>query len=205
MNREKEQTPDISDGNEFREIYKQAVENYTIEKEVIDWAKDNSDAGWGYDYDNSYTEILVPMPDQLIIQNGELTGFRVSGRETHILEINGCRKALEGYSSDSWGDERRWNLIVEEEPNPPRFISVCMKMEDADMIESQEYPLHLFLKKKVAVRAHEDTRGFLTEFGTVTFELTDRGMENPLEALEKTNEYMKTSSAVLEKRMRKVE
>ena len=169
------------------EVYLYAIRHYTIEDDVIDWADDDTDWGMGYDYDNSYKVIRAPLPDELVVQDGVLTGFSAGGKAGHFLSENGEHEASEIHSTHRYGHGHNWHLIIDEVPYYPHYFSVILSDDEKKSLkesltdESAEF--HKYVKQIVSGISIEDKRGYESENARYKFEFSDYAMENLVESV----------------------
>ena len=105
---------------EIEEIYAFARQKYVIDYDLDDWADDDTDAGLGYDYNNSYRVLREPFRRELVISDGAIYGFKV--HTDHVLVPGEKDSARTGYIRKRYGDMQTWELVEEESPKPADHI-----------------------------------------------------------------------------------
>ncbi len=155
---------------------------YSVDYYISDWADDDSDAGWGYCYDNSYGLYREPCRDELIIENGEIWGlcFRKSYYDTVCISLDdaGAELYSNGHNTRRYGDSTRWTLIKEVPYLKAKYIYVIIEEKDGKRaFVASDFPLGIVKAcvKKIGI---EDTRGHYDGRARLWLELTDEAAEN---------------------------
>lgn len=97
------------DAVDFEAIYAYARQKYAIDYDLSDWADDDTDSGWGYDYFNSYEVLREPERDELVVRDGRLYGFQVA--KGKMLVPGEVERAYEGSITKRYGDQQVWRLL----------------------------------------------------------------------------------------------
>ena len=160
------------------EIYAYVRQKYIIEYDYTDWADDDTDSGWGYDYDNSFSILYEPKRRELVIRDGALYGFRV--HENKILVPGETTLAMEGSIRKRYGDQRSWTLIEEEHPAPADHVFLPrVESPDKDYeFSPADFPAGLVedVVEKINV---QDTRGHFDGRVRLTLKLTPEAVADP--------------------------
>ena len=119
---------------ELEEMYGEVRQKYTIDYWRADSADDDSDAGRGCCYSNTYHILREPLRQEMVLEDGKLAGFYIGyAGGTHLerdqytkkffLElVNGAEK-LEDYNhSRYYNNFRSWKLVIEETPAPKDYV-----------------------------------------------------------------------------------
>ena len=171
---------------DLESLYQSVRKQYTIEYHLTDWADDDSDAGRGYCYDNSYSFCREPYREEMIIENGELVGFYVGPVKQELN--NGQLLPLKqdasvymgGTHSSRYDSSQSWKLQIEETPAPSGYVYlVYVPHED----KSKEFlPVDFSEELVEAVKGQcfiEDSRGHFDGASRFTLKLTAKAVQDP--------------------------
>ena len=171
---------------ELEALYRTVREKYTIEYRSVDWSDDDSDAGRGYCYDNSYSFCREPYREEMIIENGELVGFYVgsSKREPnkdHILPLKQDAAVYSGHSSSSrYAFYQSWVLKIEENPTPSGYVFLTRVSHEDKHKEFSPADFSEELVEAVTYRCFiEDSRGHFDGASRLKLKLTPAAIQNP--------------------------
>lgn len=171
---------------ELEQLYQQVRQKYTIQYEVFDWADDDSDAGWGYCYDNSYSFSREPQREEMIVQNGQLIGFYVGPirRELSDDQILFLRQDeqvyIRGTCTSRYGSSWNWVLKIEETPAPCEYVFL-MNVEHKDK-DKRFLPTDFSedLVEAVVWQCFiEDNRGHFDDASRFKLKLTPTAIQDP--------------------------
>lgn len=177
-------------------LYQSIRGKYTVEYRSIDWSDDDSDAGRGYCYDNSYSYGREPYREEMIIENDELVGFYVgsSKREPnkdHILPLKQDVAVYSGHSSSSrYAFYQSWVLKIEETPAPAGYVFLTrVSHEDKNKVFSPA-DFSEELVEAVTYRCFiEDSRGHFNGASRLKLKLTPAAIQNPDHVLDFFQKY----------------
>ena len=177
-------------------LYQSVRKQYTIEYHATDWADDDSDAGRGYCYDNSYSFSREPAREEMVIENGALAGFYVGavGRELQNSQIlplkQGASVSTGGSHTSRYGSGQSWVLQIEEAPAHSGYVYlVYVPHED----KNKNFLPADFSEELVEAVAHqcfiEDSRGHFNGASRFTLKLTAAATQDPDRVLAYFKEY----------------
>lgn len=183
---------------EIEAFYAEVRQKYTIRYERIDWADDDTDAGMGYDYDNSYSFFGAPTRHELVLKDGALYGFWVGfnsyypGYSKPEMLIPGEIEEVtrsSGYSS-KYGNSTSWKLITETVPAPCQY---CYLLEYPhqnrdDVITAADFAGD-WVEEVVWRDYIQDHRGHFDNASRLKVKLTAKGIANPDDALKALAAY----------------
>lgn len=171
---------------DLESLYQLVREKYTIEYRLSDWADDDSDAGWGYCYDNSYSFCREPYREEMIIDNGELVGFYVGSikqdlTNSQILPLKqGAEVYIGGTYSPRYNSSQKWALKIEDDPAPSGYVFLIYVSHEEknkhflpadfseELVETVEWQCFI-----------EDSRGHFDGASRFKLKLTSAAMQNP--------------------------
>lgn len=163
----------------IEELYAHVRQAYSIELDLTDWADDDTDAGWGYCYDNSYSVVREPLRSELVVgMDGELYGLCVTD---NLVLVPGAKEQVsKGHYHPRYGDSYTWKLLVEETPSPADhvFLPYYPSPDSQHEFTPSEFPSGVVeaVHRKINV---ENSRGHFDNRARLTLKLTPAAMADP--------------------------
>lgn len=177
-------------------LYQSVREKYTIAYRSIDWSDDDSDAGRGYCYDNSYSFSRTPYREEMIIENGELVGFYVDSakrelRKDRVLPLKQEAAVYSGQSSSSrYAFYQSWVLKIEENPAPSGYVFMTWVSHEDKHKDFSPADFSEELVEAVTYQCFiEDSRGHFNGASRFKLKLTPTALQNPDRVLEHFEKY----------------
>ena len=164
---------------ELQKELKEAVEQYTLHYDCVDWADDTRDAGWGYDYDNSYELYLEPQISQMVAEKGRLIGIVIRPQYPMLRKIllfpDGGEYDKAG--SSPFHDSRNdWEIKKDLRPQKGRYVCGCWDEKNKDKVFTPEdFPQGL-VQKIAKVQKIEDNYGHYDDEVRIWLALTEEAL-----------------------------
>ena len=175
LSREFDQAPP-----ELQGLLTDAKYSLVIEYHSIDRADDNSDAGMGYDYSNSYYLYLEPDIERMIVSDGRLYAYMCDPQRRQLLPmIPGERLEDWHYCSPRYKDGVIWRVLADPERRTGRIGFIPVISGEPSSFGFPEGLVGEVLRKL----PWEDQRGYPTGRYQVWVSLTDKAMEDRESAL----------------------
>jgi len=187
---------------EMEEMYAEVRQKFTIDYWRADSADDDSDAGYGYCYSNTYHILREPLRQEMVLEDGKLAGFYIGyvggihleqdqHTKKYLLElVNGAEK-FERYTYSRYCNNfRSWELIIEDTPVPKDYVFLNHVLETDP---NRQFVPEDFDGKLIASvekqQKWEDSRGDFNNGFYVTLKLTEAGCACPDRVLEVLKKY----------------
>ncbi len=187
---------------EMEEMYAEVRQKFTIDYWRADSADDDSDAGRGYCYSNTYHILREPLRQDMVMEGGKLAGFYIGYAagihlvpdqytKKYFLELlNGADKVEDYNHSRYYNNFRSWKLIIEEIPAPKDyvFLNHVTETDPEKQFVPEDFDGELIASVEKQQK-WEDSRGDFNEGFYVTLKLTETGIADPDRVLEVLKEY----------------